>query len=93
MGDMGQKLELLGHFVVHVLVASLLFLLIAGGAILIWEFTNWIRALGAPYEIWVPCHAVADLIFFTDVICASFFVVVEGWRLLRTIAAGGRRPQ
>jgi hypothetical protein len=76
--------------VVHVLIASFLFLLIAGAAVLIWEFTNWIKALGAPYEIWVPCHAVADLIFFTDVICASFLVVVEGWRLIRKIVASGR---
>ena len=89
MGEIGQKIWLLVHFVAHVLIASFLFLLIAGAAVLIWEFTNWLKRLGAPYEIWVPCHAVADLIFFTDVICASFLVVVEGWRLIRKIVASG----
>ena len=88
MGGIPRNISLLGHFLVHVLVASILFILIAGAAVIVWRFTLWIKALGAPYEIWAGCDLVADLLFAVDVICASFFVVVEGWKLVREIAAG-----
>jgi len=88
MGNIPRSILLLGHFLIHILVASALFVLIAGAAVIIWRFTQWIKALGAPYEIWAGCDVVADLLFAVDVICASFFVVVEGWKLVRQIATG-----
>jgi hypothetical protein len=66
-------------------VAALIFVAMAGGAVAIWEFTRWMRELGAPYWIWVICDAVAYSLFAIDVICAVFFCLVEGMKFIRSV--------
>ena len=81
-----QPIRFLGHFVTHIVVGSLVFVVVAATAFGIWEFTQWIKGLGAPQTIWLPCEAIGYLIFWIDAICATFFYFVEGWKLLREIA-------
>jgi len=63
-------IRFLGHFVTHILVGSAVFVVVATTSFGVWKFTQWIKALGAPAEIWLPSEAIGNLIFGIDAICA-----------------------
>ena len=82
---MSPTLKLLFHFVFHILIGTVLFGAVAGAAIGLWFATDFMQAHGVPYEIWIVCHFVTELLFWLDVLCLVFFVLVEVWKLLRKI--------
>ncbi|MER8856579.1 MULTISPECIES: hypothetical protein [unclassified Mesorhizobium] len=69
----------------HIMVGVGIFLALACAAFVIWEFTEWMREHNAPYWLLVICDAVAYLLFVIDVICASFFALVEGMKFVRAV--------
>jgi hypothetical protein len=79
------RLTLVFHFFVHILLAAVMFLAIGLVAIGLWEFTEWIRSIAAPYVIVSVCEGLTYLLFAVDAICFVFFVLVEGAKLLREI--------
>ena len=84
-------LRILFHFMVHIVCAALLFSVVAGVALLLWAGTIWIKGLGAPYEIWVVCYWVSELLFWFDVGCFGFYVICQGTKLIGEIWDGRRR--
>jgi hypothetical protein len=85
IGCMSPALKLLFQFVFHIFIGTVLFGAVAGAAIGLWYVTDLMQAGGVPYEIWIVCHFVTELLFWLDVLCLVFFVVVEVWKLLREI--------
>lgn len=85
IGCVSPTLKLLFHFVFHILVGTILFGVVAGAAIGLWFVTDLMQVYGVPYEIWIVCYFVTELLFWLDVLCLVFFVVVEVWKLLREI--------
>lgn len=85
-----ETLKVLWHFVVKVVAGVAIFLVIAGAALLLWEITEWMDRQGAPYVLQWGCTGIADLLFFSDVICFGFFIIAESWKLLREIAVSFR---
>lgn len=85
-----ENLRLLFHFVVHILVGAIIFSVLAVAALALWELTEWMKNVHAPFELWIVCHGVADLLFFVDVICFVLFTLAEGLKLVREIWAGLR---
>lgn len=77
--------RLFWHFLLHLLVAALLFCAVAAVAILLWYATVVMEQYGVPYGIRIVCHYVSEILFGTDVFCLLFFTVVEGWKLVRDI--------
>lgn len=84
---MTNSLLIVFRFLVHVIVACTLFVGVGLGATAIWEFSKWLLAIGSPYEIWMAFHFIADIVFGVDVICAVFFIFVEGMKFLKQIWA------
>ncbi len=82
---LSKTLKLLAHFFIHIIVGVAMFVAFACAALGVWEFTNWMKGLGAPAWLLVICHAVAYLLFGIDVICATFFVLVEGVKFVREV--------
>lgn len=87
---MTDRLKVLIHFLIHMVVAAVLFGAVALVALAVYFFTEWMRSIGAPYEIWIVCYAVSELIFWLDVLCFVVFVLAEVWLLLREIWQGVR---
>jgi hypothetical protein len=82
---MSPTLKLLFHFIFHILIGTVLFGAVAGAAIGLWMVTDLMQSRGIPYEIWIVCYLVTELLFWLDVLCLVFFVCVEVWKLLREI--------
>jgi hypothetical protein len=82
---MRETLELVGRFVVQMIVAAVLFAIVAGVAYLLWLFTQWLRQHGVPDHIYLGSLVVAELLFWLDVLCFVGFVVAEAYKLLRDI--------
>ncbi len=58
----------------------------------LWWFTEWLRGIGAPYEIWFVSYVVSELVFWLDVLCFGVFVLAEVYKLIREIIANVRKP-
>lgn len=82
------NLRVLFHFIVHVICAALLFSALAAVALVMWAATNWIKTLGAPYEIWIVCYWVSELLFWLDVGCFALYAICQGWKLVKEIWDG-----
>jgi hypothetical protein len=80
--NVSQTLKIVFLFVFHIVVASVLFAVLALAAFLLWRFTEWLKQLGAPEQIWYTCEFLSDLIFYLDVLCFLVFSGVEVWRLV-----------
>lgn len=89
---MSAHLKLLVHFVVHMLVAAVLFGLVTLIAFGLWLFTEWLKSVGAPYEIWIVSYGVSELVFWLDVLCFVTYVSAEVWMLIRAIVSRVRTP-
>jgi hypothetical protein len=76
-------LEIIGRFVLHMIVGTTLFAVVAGFAVVVWEGTQWLGKVGVPYYISVVAEGVAILLFGLDILCLLLFVIVETVRLLR----------
>ena len=88
---MADSLKLVGHFVLHIVIATFLFGVVTLAAVGLWEFTEWLKEIGAPYEIWIVSHGVAELVFWLDALCFVLYVITEAWKLVREIIDGVRR--
>jgi hypothetical protein len=80
-----KTIAIIGHFVFHIVVATFLFVALALAALGVWYFTQWLKDIGAPWEIWFTCTLISELLFGLDVLCLLVFVVAEVWKLLREI--------
>ena len=90
-GAMPNSLKLIVHFVVHIIVASFLFGVVTLAAFALWWFTQWIKGLGAPHEIWFVSYVVSELVFWLDVVCFGVFVIAEAYKLIREIIADAKK--
>jgi hypothetical protein len=84
---MPDSLKVIVHFVIHILVASFLFGVVTFAAFALWRFTEWLKGLGSPHEIWFVSYAVSELVFWIDVLCFGVFVLAEVYKLVREIIA------
>jgi hypothetical protein len=82
---MGPSIRLIIHFVGHIVLGVCLFVLTAAPALGLWELTRFIEGLQAPWWLIQVFHALAILLLAVDVICASFFILVEALKFLREI--------
>jgi hypothetical protein len=82
---MRKSLELVGRFVVQMIVAGFLFATVAGVAYLLWEGTEWLKQQGVPDHIYLGSWVVTELLFWLDVLCFVVFAVAETIKLLREI--------
>jgi hypothetical protein len=82
---MRETFELVGRFVVQMIVAAVLFAVVAGVAFLLWAFTEWLKQKGVPDHIYVGSWVVAELLFWLDVLCFVLFAIAEAYKLLREI--------
>ena len=80
---MQKSLELVGRFVVQMIVAAVLFAIVASVATLLWSFTEWLKQRGVPDHIYGGSWIVAELLFWLDVLCFVLFVLAETFKLLR----------
>jgi hypothetical protein len=78
-------LDIVGRFVLHMVVGTLLFGAVAGFAIAIWTGTRWLENLGVPFYIYWATEGVAVLFFALDILCLVIFVIAETLKLLRLI--------
>jgi hypothetical protein len=78
-------------FVVHILVGTIIFVVLAGAAFGLWALTEWIREQGAPWFIVVICNGMADVLFCIDIVCGTFFAAVEAMKFVRSVWMGWRK--
>jgi hypothetical protein len=90
---MSDSIKLLLHFVLHIIIATVLFAAIAAGAFLLWLGTEWLKARGFPDELYWGVWFVAELTFGLDVLCFVVFVLAEVWKLVREIVESVRAPR
>jgi hypothetical protein len=76
-------LEIVGRFVLHMVVGTFLFAIVAGLAVSIWLGTQWLEKAGVPYCISAITEGVAVLFFALDILCLVLFVIAETLKLLR----------
>lgn len=88
---MNSTVKLIVHFVIHIFVASFLFGVVTLAALALWWFTEWLKRLGAPAEIWFVSYVVSELVFWLDVLCFGVFVLAEVYKLIREIIVDARR--
>lgn len=81
-------MKTVGHFVLHILVGTALFAVIAGAAFLLGRFTQFLGSDGAPYLLMGVCNVVADILLVIDVVCFLCFILAEAFKLLREIYRG-----
>ena len=79
--------EIVGRFVVQMVVGTFLFGIVAGAAVLVWLGTQWLEKLGVPYYIYGVAEAVAILFFALDILSLALFVIAETLKLLRLMWA------
>jgi hypothetical protein len=84
-GPMLESLKLVGRFVVQMIVATVLFAVVAGLAYLLWRGTQWLQQQGVPDHLYVGAWAITELLFGLDVLCFVVFTVGETIKLLRAI--------
>ena len=80
-------LEIVGRFVLHMVIGTILFAIVAGLAVGIWVGTRWLEGLGVPFYIYWVTEGVAVLFFALDILCLVVFVVGETLKLLRLMWA------
>jgi len=85
---MPENIKLLFHFVIHMLLASVLFAAVTSFAFGLWWFTEWLKSLGAPYPLWIVCYGISELVFWLDALCFLVYVGVEAYNLIREIFDG-----
>jgi hypothetical protein len=88
---MSSLVKLIVHFVIHILVAAVLFGVLTFAAYCLWWFTEWLKSIGAPYEIWIVSYVVSELVFWLDALCFVVFVSAEVYKLIREIIAEARK--
>jgi hypothetical protein len=76
-------LEIVGRFVLHMVVGTFLFAIVAGLAVLLWVGTQWLEKVAVPYYISTITEGVAVLFFALDILCLVVFVIAETLKLLR----------
>lgn len=76
-------LGIVGRFVLHMVVGTFLFAVVAGLAVLIWLGTQWLENVGVPSYISTITEGVAVLFFALDILCLVIFVIAETLKLLR----------
>jgi hypothetical protein len=79
---MTATLKLFCHFILHMVVAGLLFGVVAGLASLLWYGTTLMEQYHVPYEIWIVCFLVSELLFWLDVVCLLIFVSAQAWKFI-----------
>ena len=82
--------KVLFHFLRHILIAAVLFMAVAGIAILLWYATVLMERAGVPDEIRVTCYYLSELLFWLDVGCLVIYVIAEVVRWLLEIVASFR---
>lgn len=75
--------EVVGRFVVQMVVGTFLFGIVAGVAVLVWLGTQGLEKLGVPYYISGGAEAVAILFFAIDIVSLALFVIAEALKLFR----------
>jgi uncharacterized membrane protein (DUF2068 family) len=88
---MPESAKLIAHFVIHILVACFLFAAVTLAAYGLWRFTEWLKYIGAPAEIWFVSYAVSEIIFWLDVLCFGVFILAEVYKLIREIITDARK--
>jgi hypothetical protein len=82
---MFDSISLVARFVVQMIVAAVLFAIVAGVAYLLWLGTQWLQKQGVPDHIYLASWAVTELLWGLDVLCFVVFAFGETWKLLREI--------
>jgi hypothetical protein len=68
-----QSLRLFGEFVLHICIASVLFILMLLVGATIHLFVSWMTTMGAPQHITYPAGFLEYLVFALDFICFVVF--------------------
>lgn len=77
--------KLIFRFLLHIVIGALLFAVVAGVATVLWYGTVLMREFHVPALICTVCEWVSELLFVLDVVCLTFFMSVEVWKLLRDV--------
>jgi len=88
-----MPLQIVGRFVLQMVIGALLFAAVALVALVLWWFTDWLGKQGVPHHISYISALMAELLFLLDVVCFVVFVFGEAIKLIREIywdVFGGR---
>jgi len=89
------NLKLVGIFVFHIGVGTLLFILVSLAAVLLHLFIDWLAYIKMPIYIIYPCGLLEYFVFALDFVCYIVYCIAEAHMLLRAIAmsAGWQTPR
>lgn len=73
------------HFLLHILVAAVLFIVVAAVAIFLWYCTVLMEKYGVPDTIRIPCYYLAEGLFFVDAVSLVFVLAVEVVKFVRDV--------
>jgi predicted PurR-regulated permease PerM len=88
---MWGSIKLVFRFIVQMVVATVLFAVVAGLAYALSLGTEWLHDKGLPYYVYVVVLALSVLVFGLDVLCFGVFVIAEAIRLIREIIDEARK--
>jgi hypothetical protein len=82
-----ESLKLIGHFVLHVVLGLVLFVVIGGAAFAVSWVVDQAELHHMHWLIVYVGHVIELLVFGVDTICFVFFLLVEAYVLCKEIAA------
>lgn len=83
-----MTVKLFWHFLLHLLVAALLFIAVACVAIFLWYLTDLMKQYGVPSTIHLSLFYVSEGLFFLDLGSFIFVVLVEVAKFVRNVWKG-----
>jgi len=85
-----MALQIVGRFLLQMVIGALLFAAVALVSVALWAFTGWLGNQGVPYHISFVTGLMAQLVFYLDVLCFGVFVIGEAIGLIRDMITSWR---
>jgi len=82
---MWATLKFVARFALQMMVAGVLFAVVAGVAYFLSLGTEWLHQHGFPDHLYLAAWGVTELLYGLDVLCFVVFVVAEAVKLIREI--------
>ena len=75
------------HFFIHIVVAVILYVVITLAAYGIWDFTEWLASVGAPYDIVATSHIVGYVLYGIDIVGFGWVSLIALRKLIMDVWA------
>jgi len=81
-----EVIRLVWHFVIHILVGTILFIVIGAAVVALHWFVTWMAAQGVSDYLITVLQGLEYAVFALDALAYVWFLVRVSWKFLREIA-------